>query len=432
MGSVSCLVVGAAYTPGAAIDSGVGCGAMGRTGSIAIVASLALLGCRGKDERGDRAAGAQPAATHAAPATPPDRVVPPLPDPLPGMRHDVSATAGAATRVAIGDLDGDGQAELVFADAARLWVVDRAGRELASVPAPGAIHVLAVADLDGDGRAEIAAGWGFGRDHRDARTRVVAYRLVRDTLVEELIDEPASERHEVASIVPPRRGEPELLLATYASKYVVRIAAARRRPGKGGWTVEERAAVRMGTSHARGDLDGDGTAELVIGRVYGDQLGDPGDALVLWAGAERSEVPTVRGVRGLALGDSDGDGKDEVFLGDGWDRDYGKVARGLVSWARLEDGAMTTELIEDTPGQYTVWQIEAADLDGDGKIELVTRGSHYVRIYRRVGPRWQGVTIAGPVRHLAVGPLDDRPGDEILLLGDKAEIVGIGFGDWPR
>jgi hypothetical protein len=122
--------------------------------------------------------------------------------------------------------------------------------------------------------------------------------------------------------------------------------------------------------------------------------------------------------------DTDGDKQAEVFMGDGWHQNYGATARGLLSWARADgSGGFKTDLIEDTPGQYEIMRTLPATIDG--KVALVTLGSHYVRVFWRDGGKWKGLTIAGASRDIAVGDLDGKPGDEIVIVGDKSEIVSL-------
>lgn len=66
----------------------------------------------------------------------------------------------------------------------------------------------------------------------------------------------------------------------------------------------------------------------------------------------------------------------------------------------------------------------------DGRKDLITRGSSYVRAYRLHQGRWQGLTIAGASRGIAVGQLDGVPGDEVLVLGNPSTMVNLRNADW--
>jgi hypothetical protein len=337
----------------------------------------------------------------------------------------MTAAIGSAARAVIGDLDGDGKAEIVVVDGKLLRVLDRTGTQLVSAPVPSGIQRLVAADLDGDDRAELVAGWGQTREQMAGQARITVHRLERGALVEELVAAPETSRQDVAAIVPmPDAGG--VLYAYFESKYVVRSAIAKRGPT--GWASEPVTALRMATSYARGDVDGDGTPDLVIGRMYGDAAGLDGDAFVLGPRGARTAIPTTRGLRSIAVADTDGDGKAEVFLGDGWHHDYGRQARALVTWARHTGEGFTTELIEDTQGQYAIERMVPATIDGLPAI--VTLGSHHVRVFVRTDGAWRGLTIAGAARDIAVGELDGEPGDEILIVGERSEIVRLRAADW--
>jgi hypothetical protein len=328
------------------------------------------------------------------------------PKPEPARRAPVSdealvQLAGTAKQLAAGELDGNPGPELVVVDNESLRVVDPSGRELARQAVPAGIQVLRIADTDGDGHAEILAGWGQTRDHRDVRARASILRLDGDTLNEDIVLESASERPEIVEILPiPGQ---KLLVAHFSSKYMVELAHAER---KTSWTLTPIDTIRMATSIALVDLDGDGSDELVVGRVYGDDPNGTGDAFIRNDDGTRTPIPVVGGVRSLAVVDLDGDGRLELLIGDGWDRDYGKVARARLTRAWWERGAMHSDLLEDSAGQYTLWDILATDLDGDGTPEIVTRGSSEVRVLANSDGRWQGARAAGTCNDMAAVELD--------------------------
>jgi len=321
---------------------------------------------------------------------------------------------GPGLRAAIGDVDGDRRGEIAIADAGELRLLDRAGRQLAAMPAPGGIQALAIADLDGDGRGEIAAGWGRDRDHGEATARVSLLHLESGALREEVVAAPESERPQIAAIVP---APPDLFIAWYDSQYTVKSAFARRAGDGKSWRLDEVAVIRTAGSYALGDVDGDGQRDLVVGRFYGDEQASDGDAFLLRPGGARVAVPTTRGVHAIALADFDGDGQSELLLADGWHKDYGHQARAHLTWDRWRDGAFESDGIVEIPGDYTIWALLAADLDGDRRPELVARGSGSVWVYSvdRDGG-WNGNKVAGEAADIATGEIDGAPGDELLVV----------------
>jgi hypothetical protein len=335
--------------------------------------------------------------------------------PAPLLSPEALAAAGGAERVAVGDLTGDGQLEIVYVDDRLLWVVDASGREVARIGAPGGIHVLRTADLDGEGRDVILAGWGISRAHRDARPRMSIYRLRRGGLFEESLPGPEeTTRAQIEAILPlPGSEHPTLLLAYRLSTYVVRVVRAARVDGS--WEVSRLDSIYMATSYAVGDLDGNGRDDIVVGRVYGEGQAD-GDAFALRLDGSRVSIPTLRGVRGLAVADLDGDGRDEILLGDGWHQNYGERAEARLSIARFDGSRFVTELIDDDPEQFTIWDIIPADFTGDGQLEIATRGDLHLRVFTRDGARWRPRRLASGCRDMAVVDPGGGGGASLLAL----------------
>jgi hypothetical protein len=328
-------------------------------------------------------------------------------------------SVGKAKQIAAGDLDGNPGAELVVVDHEWLRVVDPSGGERARRPVPGGIQVLRVAD------GKILAGWGQTREHRDVRARVSILRLEGDTLSEDIVVEPSSSRAEIVAILPLAGEQAPLLVAHFLSKYTVELAHAERSANS--WSLAPIDTIHMATSIVLGDLDNDGTDDLVIGRVYGDDPDGDGDAFVRRPDGTRTPIPVVGGVRSLAVVDLDGDGRLELLVGDGWNRDYGRIARARLTRAWWEDGAFRSELLEDSEGQYTLWDILAIDLDGDKTPEIITRGSSEVRVLGRTDGGWQGTRVAGVCNDVTAIELGAAP---IVLLA--CEDGGQIIRQWPN
>jgi hypothetical protein len=312
----------------------------------------------------------------------------------------VTSWVGGAQRAAIGSVAD--RSVIALADTNTLRVVDSGGRELASAAAPGGIQVLTIAG------GVVLAGWGESREHRGAPARISAYRLAGGKLVETVIATPQSERAEVVAIVPAPDGA--VLVAYYESKYMVHVALAR--PAGDAWSLSDIATLRMAVGFA---YSGD---DLVVARVYGDELHADGDAFVLHADGTRTIIPTTRGARTVVAAGS------EVFLADGWHENYAQIARGLVTESSRDGSTWHSDLVENLAGEYTAGKLVAADLDGDGKVELISSGNKYVRLFRRSASGWTGETIdANAARDIAVGSLDGEHGASLLIVGDHSELV---------
>ena len=351
--------------------------------------------------------------------------------------------------VSAGNLDGEGDDEIVCWNIGRISIWQRAAAEWREVyPASGGAEDavplgmpsrLLVADIDGDGRDDALFGFGAAKGSGSAPVELVAVRVkgqgaarrrVTTTLYRAQPQRPEVTGLEAADL--DGDGRPEILLAHFDDRYQVAVSVLSRLPGAdplgGLLPVRSLGRIRMATAWAAGRLAGERSPAIAVGRAYGDERSDPGD-LFLLKGEERIHVPTQLGVHSVAIGDGDGDGTTEIYFGDGWHREYAAKARGRLSVARRRaDGSWASELIEDTAGQYEIRKIVIGDVDGDGKPEILTAGNIYVSLFWRSKDGWMMRRLAD-ADDFAVARLGGQrvlvlPGRPIVLLPLKGAKSG--------
>lgn len=217
-------------------------------------------------------------------------------------------------------------------------------------------------------RPRIAYATGYGRKNLQAPIRVHLAGAKMES--PEKIFELASERSEVTFVRQDGEG---LLINLFESKYFTKLTLLTR-AAEGAWTAAERLRLRLGTYV---DSDGSHTA---IGRPYGDELGQDGDAKLLSDG-KLSLLPTYRGVSSVHFTQLDNDPASELLIGDGWHQDYGKLAEGRLSMLDLDErsGRYALQIVEVDDQQYAFTRI--ASIRPDGRLLVVAGGPERIRMF---------------------------------------------------
>jgi outer membrane protein assembly factor BamB len=230
-------------------------------------------------------------------------------------RHQVGGLADRTYTAALSDLDGDGDLDLVVGndrpDDKRVYSNDGNGRfELAGTfgQPDWPTRNVTVADLTGDGRPEIVVANRGGPENRSAN-----YLCVND--------------------------------------------------GAGRFPTCKVLSTESATTIAAGDLDGDGFVDLVVPHRDGGQsyvyLNDRSGGF----DDRRPIGPAVSGTRAVALGDLDGDGWVDVIVGD-------QEAGGARVYPNGGDATFSSSFALGA-GAGLVYSVAVADLDADGDADVV-------------------------------------------------------------
>ncbi|MCB0310114.1 MAG: VCBS repeat-containing protein [Bdellovibrionales bacterium] len=322
-----------------------------------------------------------------------------------GYKENLASVWGTP---ALADADGDGQLEIAFGGFDRnIYLLDAGGKVLKYIIAADTVwSSAAFADVEGDSKLEFViatdisrnrvirpptpnGGYVYAFDVKAARSKRVDFRTGQIWL--RAVNQTPFSAPVVGDVIPNVEG-PEIIIASgyyfnprKKGKWVKVIS------GRNGKVLKTlKAPSASATSLAIGDINGDGVLDIVGtfsgSRNYG---GDGDGRVVAWSPAiskqplwtvkprERSQTSTFGFQSSAALADLDGNGSIEVVVENG---------QSVVVLEGRDGKILTCEdkVCSDGRKSMYVWggvssTVAIGDLDGDGKPEIVSAGSHRAR-----------------------------------------------------
>jgi len=273
------------------------------------------------------------------------------------------------------------------------WTVHPVGEE-------PTVHRIRFADVDGDGKPELIAVPLMGRNSSaknnwtdGAPVRVLAYRIpkapARDRWVPETLDQSLHVVHNFYPVPAAGGRGSDILTASYEG-----VSRLSRGPD-GKW-----GRKHLGAGNQANPKGSRGASEVKQGRLRGGRKFiatiEPwhGNQVVVYTEPKESgqklwdrhviDEPVHWG-HAVWCADLDGDGSDELIIGERGLKKGGRCSVRVYKALDERGTKWARKVIDD--GGVAVEDLAAADLDGDGKIDLVAVGrfTGNVRIYWNQG-----------------------------------------------
>jgi hypothetical protein len=320
--------------------------------------------------------------------------------------------------IAAHDVDGDGQVEFVLGAGweglkseveGPLYLLKR-GKSLDEpwniYPIGGepSVHRIRFADLDGDGHPSLIVSPLLGpksskaKNWEDVPVRLLAYKVpkdpVRDRWTPEVIDDTMHVMHNFYP-VPAGDGKQKgmnILTASYEGVHLLSRDGdkwARHQVGKGN---QDNPKSNRGSSEVKRGKLKDGLPYIAtIEPWHGHQVvvyTPPGDPKALWNRQVLDD--RLRWGHAVWCADLDGDGDEELIVGvrDDLSQKAGeRCGVRIYKASDIKNGKWDRHLVDE--GGVAVEDLAAADLDGDGRIDIVAVGrqTKNIRIYWNEGKK---------------------------------------------
>jgi hypothetical protein len=316
-----------------------------------LLLALFALSCSGEGlrERLKQAAEGSADETEApateAPATEVPATEPPATTDAPArLRAGKFLDLGNADLVGAADLDGDGFDELVLFEG-QLAVLGSQQWELSGHP-----QRIARGDVDSDGDEELLVATGVGRNIPEASIRLWAIHADRI----ELLYETNTERNQVTDLQVVD-DQPFISLFTGAKEVESRLL-----------TAEGAVARHQGPMAMQQRLIGN---DLVVGSLYGEAPRSHGGLSIHRPGQEPAPLPSLRGIRAISSADLDRDGHTDLLVSDGWHFAYGEHGDARLVLFRGPEWTESRPLAWSTE-DYSFRGIEATVIEGRTAILL--------------------------------------------------------------
>jgi hypothetical protein len=313
------------------------------------------------------------------------------------------------------DIDGDGQLDLALGADWKPFNTKEGGTlqwlkrgktldepwTLYPIAEEPTVHRIRFADLDGDGKAELILAPLMGRNSTKEQNwmdgspvRLLAYAIppdpTKDRWVPKVIDESLHVMHNFQAVDVNGDGQLDVLTATYEGVNQLNRRGERWLRAQIGQGNQDNPNGNRGSSEIKlGRLKGGAKYIATIEPWHGNQVvvytpPTPGSPRGSWFRHVIDDQ--LKWGHAVWCADLDGDGNEELIIGVRDDLN-GEFRRGVRIYRAVDPSGAKWERQIIESGGVAVEDLAAADLNGDGRIDIVAvgRATGNVRIYWNEG-----------------------------------------------
>jgi hypothetical protein len=352
--------------------------------------------------------------------------------------------------VAIADIDGDGKPDIVAVNATSNTVSvlqnNSSGSSIGSASFKGKMDfsvdanpsAISIGDVDGDGRPDVVVAYQLGKQVsvllNNSSPGAVSFLAKTDFSCR-------GNSSAVAIGDIDRDGKPDIVVANFLNN---NVSVLKNSTAGGGLSFA--GPVDFVTGNAPGslcisDLDGDGKADLVVGNYASNTVSvlqnqSANGTIDASTFGGKVDLPLGGAPTGLFAGDIDGDGKPDIVVSNyNASRNAVTILQNNSSGPGSLGSTSFASGVDFTTGNQPV-AVGMADLDGDGKVDMVTAdyNSNSVTVLRNTSSGSISVsslvsktdfTTGNTPYGLAVGDLDGDSKPDIVSVNDAAGTLSV-------